>query len=110
VQLGGSGRTISVWETVAGLCRSYQFSVSDARKRVRLFLETLDFRFVAIGEPEFEAAVDAYERFGKGRHKAALNLGDCYAYACAKTNRANLLFTGDDFTKTDIVAAVSQAT
>jgi ribonuclease VapC len=93
---------LSVWETVAGLCRSYVFSFPAARARVRLFLDVLGFRYVGIGEREFEIAADAYERFGKGRHPAALNMGDCYAYACAKANGARLLFTGEDFGKTDI--------
>ncbi len=93
------------WETVAALCRSYAFSVPVARARVRLFLADLGFQFVRIGEQEFEIAADAYTRFGKGRHPAALNMGDCFSYACARTNRATLLFNGDDFTKTDIEAA-----
>jgi ribonuclease VapC len=42
-------------------------------------------------------AVEAYARFGKGRHPAALNMGDCHAYACAKANGARLLFKGGDF-------------
>ncbi len=96
---------LSVWESVAGLCRSYSFAVPSARARVSLFLEALDFRFVAIGREEFEVATDAYAQFGKGRHPAALNMGDCYAYACAKTNQAKLLFTGGDFAKTDIAVA-----
>ena len=53
----------------------------------------------------FREVIDAYARFGKGRHPAKLNMGDCYAYACAKANRASLLFTGQDFTKTDIAVA-----
>ena len=96
---------ISVWETVAGLCRSYTFSVPAARTHVRRFLEIGGFQFVGIGEREFEIAVDAYAQYGRGRHPAALNMGDCYAYACAKANQAKLLFKGDDFTKTDITAA-----
>jgi ribonuclease VapC len=96
---------VSAWETVAGLSRSYNLSVSAARARVRFFLKMFDFRHVVIGEAEFEAAAEAYERFGKGRHPAALNMGDCYAYACAKTNQASLLFIGNDFTKTDVKAA-----
>ena len=48
---------------------------------------------------------NAYAEFGKGRHPAALNMSDCFAYACAKANRAALLFNGNDFTKTDIRAA-----
>jgi ribonuclease VapC len=96
---------LSVWETIAGLCRSYVFSVPAARTHVRRFLETGNFQFVGIGEREFELAVDTYAQYGRGRHPAALNMGDCYAYACAKVNRARLLFKGDDFTKTDITPA-----
>jgi ribonuclease VapC len=95
---------LSVWETVAGLCHGYMFSVPSARTHVRRFLDLGGFQFVEIGEREFEIAVDAYAEFGEGRHPAALNMGDCYAYACAKVNRATLLFKGDDFGKTDIVA------
>ena len=50
-------------------------------------------------------AADAYAHFGKGRHPAALNMGDCFAYACAKANKAKLLFKGNDFSKTDIDVA-----
>jgi ribonuclease VapC len=96
---------MSVWEAVAGLCRSYTFSVPSARARVRLFLDALGFAFVDIGEREFEVAAEAYAQFGRGRHQAALNMGDCFAYACARTNQARLLFKGDDFAKTDVEAA-----
>lgn len=47
----------------------------------------------------------AFRRFGKGRHPARLNLGDCFAYALAKATGEPLLFTGDDFSKTDIEVA-----
>ena len=93
---------VSVWETVAGLCRTYMFSVPLARAEVQSFVELNDLRFVSIGEREFDLATQAYADFGKGRHPAALNMGDCFAYACAKASRATLLFKGDDFTKTDI--------
>ena len=96
---------ISVWETIAGLCRTHTFSVPSARAVVQSFIESNDLRFVGIGEREFELAAQAYAEFGKGRHPAALNMGDCFAYACAKANRAGLLFKGDDFSKTDIAAA-----
>ena len=66
---------LSVWETVAGLARSYMFSVPSARVRVRLFLDTMDFSFVGIGEREFDMASEAYAQFGKGRHPAALDHG-----------------------------------
>ena len=96
---------VSLWETLAGLCRTYVFSVPSARAEVQSFVELSDLKFVSIGEREFELATQAYADFGKGRHPAALNMGDCFAYACAKANRATLLFKGDDFTKTDIARA-----
>jgi ribonuclease VapC len=92
----------SLWETVAGLCRSHMFSVPAARICLRHFLDEGRFRCVSIGEREFNIAADAYAQYGKGRHPAALNMGDCYAYACARANNAWLLFKGDDFTRTDI--------
>ena len=96
---------LSVWETVVGLCRSYVFSVPSAREHVGRFLLIGSLQFVNIGETEFHIAADAYAHFGKGRHPAALNMGDCFAYACAKANKAKLLFKGNDFSKTDIDVA-----
>ena len=51
-------------------------------------------------------ARDAWRRYGKGRHKAALNLGDCFSYALAKERGPALLFKGDDFAATDIEPAI----
>ncbi len=53
-----------------------------------------------------ELARQAYRDFGKGRHKAGLNLGDCFAYALAKDMDEPLLFKGDDFCHTDVEAAI----
>jgi ribonuclease VapC len=107
--LGADGQrlysAVSVWETIAGLCWTYVFSMSSARTVAQSFIELNDLKFVSIGERELELATQAYAEFGKGRHPAALNMGDCFAYACAKANRARLLFKGDDFTKTDIIPA-----
>jgi ribonuclease VapC len=50
-------------------------------------------------------AADAYERYGRGRHPAALNFGDCFAYALAKSRNEPLLFKGADFGLTDVVRA-----
>ena len=97
---------LSVWETIAGLVRSHMFSVPSAQARVRLFLDAMGFTFVGIGEREYDAASAAYAQFGKGRHPAALNMGDCFAYACARTNGARLLFKGEDFARTDIAPAM----
>ena len=50
-------------------------------------------------------ARDAHRQYGRGRHPAQLNMGDCFAYALAKSRNEPLLFKGDDFPQTDIVAA-----
>lgn len=65
----------------------------------------LNVTIVPFGEPEWHVAMEAFRRFGRGRHAAALNYGDCLAYATARTARDTLLFIGDDFSKTDITSA-----
>jgi len=60
---------------------------------------------IPFSEDHSRVALQAYLRFGKGRHPAALNFGDCLSYATASVARQPLLFVGDDFSRTDIVAA-----
>ena len=59
-----------------------------------------------IDELQLDLAQTAFRRFGKGRHKAALNMGDCFAYALAKARNEPLLFKGGDFSQTDLEAAL----
>jgi ribonuclease VapC len=80
-------------------------TADQARNLVGRFVGEMEIRLVSIGPQESEVALDAMDRFGKGRHPAKLNLGDCFAYACARTHGAPLLFKGDDFGKTDIAVA-----
>ncbi len=54
---------------------------------------------------QMEIAIEARRKFGKGNHPAKLNLGDCFAYALARSTGQSLLFKGDDFRHTDIEAA-----
>jgi len=61
---------------------------------------------VPFGDMHWRTAVDAWLRFGKGRHAAALNFGDCMSYATAFLADEPLLFTGSDFDQTDIVPAL----
>jgi ribonuclease VapC len=63
---------------------------------------SLGLTVVAFDLPHIECARDAYRRYGKGRHRAGLNFGDCCAYALAKTLDWPLLFKGNDFTLTDL--------
>jgi ribonuclease VapC len=96
---------VSLWETTAGLCRSYGFSASAAKALVKDFVAAHGTDLAPVGDREYELAADAYADFGKGKHPASLNMGDCLAYACAKSNNASLLFKGSDFSKTDICTA-----
>jgi len=59
-----------------------------------------------VTEDHAHAARQAYTDFGKGRHPAGLNFGDCFAYALAKATGEPLLFKGEDFKKTDITSAL----
>ena len=94
---------IAVFEATLGVCRKRHASVAEAQEDVSEFLGTASVRTVSITSKEAEAALDAFSRYGKGRgHPAQLNLGDCFAYAVAQTYRTELLFKGEDFTKTDI--------
>jgi ribonuclease VapC len=68
-------------------------------------VKELGITVVPFGESEWRVAVDAFTRFGRGRHQAALNFGDCLAYASAAAAGDSLLFVGDDFTHTDVVPA-----
>jgi ribonuclease VapC len=71
--------------------------------RVMELIEETGMEIVPFAEPHIERALDAYLRYGKGIDpKARLNLGDCAAYALAKSVNAPLLFKGADFTETDV--------
>lgn len=90
------------WETVSALCHSYRFTPETARSQVDAMIKENDIAIVPVGERESEFALDAYARFGKGIDPAGLNMGDCFAYACAKANDAKLLYKGEDFDRTDL--------
>jgi len=66
----------------------------------------LNLQVVPTDEVQMRLAIRAWRDFGKGRHKAKLNLGDCFAYALAKSLNEPLLFKGNDFPHTDVIAAV----
>lgn len=72
---------------------------------VEELVRELAITVVPFGEAEWRVAVDAFVRFGRGRHNAALNFGDCLAYASAIVAGDSLLYVGDDFAHTDVVRA-----
>lgn len=77
----------------------------DGPAEAPLLLADLGLRIDAWTYDHAVIAHDAFQRFGKGRHPAKLNFGDCMSYALAKSLGCPLLYTGDDFAQTDIVSA-----
>jgi ribonuclease VapC len=76
------------------------------RALVAQFLEQKDVVVVPFDESHWKVAAQAFIRYGKGRHPAALNYGDCMTYATAHVAERPLLFAGDDFAQTDLVSAL----
>ncbi len=74
----------------------------DARPMVNGFLREAETEVVPFSQEHWEIAVDAFQRYGKGRHPAALNFGDCLTYAVARLAQLPLLCTGKDFARTDL--------
>lgn len=77
----------------------------DSRPVVDGLLERLDLDVVPFGDAHWRAAVGAHVRYGRGRHRAGLNFGDCLTYAVVSLADEPLLFVGNDFTHTDLRAA-----
>ena len=70
-----------------------------------LWLHKIGIEIVSVDAEQADVARRAWRRFGKGRHPASLNFGDCFSYALSKVLQEPLLFKGDDFGRTDIVPA-----
>ena len=68
-----------------------------------VFIDRAGIEIVAVDTEQAHVACRAFSQFGKGRHPAGLNYGDCFSYALARVRGESLLFKGDDFSRTDIV-------
>jgi len=75
-------------------------------RELDLLIYRAGIEIVPVDQDQAEIARIAWRRFGKGRHPAALNYGDCFAYALAKSRRLPLLYLGNDFSQTDVEAAL----
>jgi len=80
-----------------------------AGRELDLFLHRAKFEIVPVDAGQAEIARAAFRLYGKGRHPAELNFGDCFAYALAKVRSDEVLFKGTDFSKTDVVATSTPA-
>ncbi len=96
-----------VYESVLALHRKSGASLSQMQDLVFGFQISYAFirEPVAISQQVTDMAIKAFETYGKGKDPARLNMGDCFSYACARSIKADLLFKGDDFSKTDILKA-----
>jgi ribonuclease VapC len=75
-------------------------------RELDLFIYRAGIEIVPVDQEQAEIARIAWRQYGKGRHPASLNYGDCFAYALAKISASPLLFKGNDFIHTDIEAAI----
>lgn len=78
----------------------------DSRSLLAILVENLDLTLIPFTAAHGREAREAFLRFGRGRHPAALNFGDCLTYAVAKLADQPLLFVGDDFRQTDLAAVL----
>ncbi len=74
-------------------------------RELDLLMHRINLESVPLTSSHVEVAREAWRRFGKGRHAANLNIGDCCAYALSRVSGEPLLFKGDDFARTDVVRA-----
>lgn len=94
---------LALWEAARAVERGISGDIGAAMLEVERFCSGFGIATVAIGAAEAAGAVRAHARYGKGTgHPARLNMGDCFSYACARTNNARLLYKGDDFAHTDL--------
>ena len=96
---------LAVWETATAVSRVLGLPTSVAAKGVLDYLALAQIEIVAVPPETAGIALHAFDRYGKGRHPAQLNFGDCFAYACARHFGQPLMFKGSDFARTDIEAA-----
>jgi len=96
---------IAIYEAVMGLARVGNLAVADAEIALDRFIAETSAEIIPISAEIGRGAIKAFERFGRGRHPARLNMGDCFAYACAEDLGLPLLFKGEDFPQTDIGVA-----
>ena len=91
-----------IYEATTVLAGKQNLDVLVAERLVRSLLSALDVEIQIITDETASVAIDAFTRYGKGRHPAKLNFGDCFSYAGARAAGVGLLYVGDDFAQTDL--------
>ena len=101
-----SGAEISPVNYLEVCLRIDRGDMPDIAGALEPLLGRLGLTIATVGPEQAYLAREAFQRYGKGKHAAKLNLGDCFAYALAKARGERLLFKGDDFRHTDVEAAL----
>jgi ribonuclease VapC len=91
-----------IFEATTVLSSKRRIDVRVAAILLENFLDTLKAEVIPATHETATIALDAFARYGKGRHPARLNFGDCFSYAGARNARVPLLYVGNDFTQTDL--------
>lgn len=104
---------IAVWEATVGVFRKKSLQIDRAEALVREFLDCAGVQILPVSEPDVPLALKAYEQFGRHRtpetdRNRALNLADCFHYACAKRHLTSILHKDAGFDLTDVPNALSQ--
>ncbi len=96
---------LAVWEATIAVARVLDLTIAETADALERYLTLMEIKVVAVPPEAGRIALEAFDRFGKGRHPARLNFGDCFAYACARHFAQPLMFKGADFPQSDIEAA-----
>jgi ribonuclease VapC len=96
---------IAVYETTLALRRIGNTTIAAVTPVIDDFLSVSGVETISIDTEIGRLAIETFARFGRGNHPAQLNMGDCFAYACARSLGVPLLAKGDDFTQTDVELA-----
>jgi ribonuclease VapC len=103
---GATPRLLSAANALeAAIVVEARFGAAGGRE-LDLLLHAADVDVVPVTREHFEIARDAFRRYGRGRHRAGLNYGDLFAYALSKSSGEPLLFKGEDFARTDVLAVL----
>jgi ribonuclease VapC len=98
-----------IMETGLALMKGRGLRADDAQHQIEKGLKQFRVETVELTSPMILAALQAYERYGKGRgHPAKLNMGDCLSYGAARVLGVPMLYKGDDFAKTDVRSALGR--
>lgn len=93
---------VAILETVMVVASRMGINPEAAESRLGDLLQAHAVETIAVDEACVRRAIRAFSRYGKGRHPARLNLGDCISYACAREHGLTLLYKGEDFAQTDL--------